>query len=235
MKLAPYGRRLDVEASVEDFGIAFAYVARLDSPAAATELLSIPSDAWQRAQRWVSVIAAAAGEGRLELGSAFAAGFSTATAEMLEVEDLSGESLERTAQPEPGAAAKPTLPFVPGAHVTPLTAASVPPSAAAPYLRPASDDALDRTMDVERARLAAEPLPFGPRPDVSVDEYATISAILEAFPDKRAIVVQRYGFHSDATFQRAEASIQAQLAGDPALRARFDAGLAAARRRVRGA
>ena len=108
-------------------------------------------------------------------------------------------------------AAREVLPFNAGARSTLLERTETPRSAPTK----ANDDPLDRTLSVEVLRPPELVLPFAPVPTISVEQYASMRASLEVFPDKRAVILARYGIGDEAHFKSVCDAFTAEFTNDP--------------------
>jgi hypothetical protein len=133
------------------------------------------------------------------------------------------------------------LPFEAAAPVAPPSAIA-PPSAVEPPAPVPSAKAsvnLDSTLEAPAVQLGSA-LPFGQASadesnrarELSIEQYASLCATLDAFPEKAAIIPQRYGIHRPHDLERVHETWQARFATDPALRATWQRHLREIRARL---
>ncbi len=104
------------------------------------------------------------------------------------------------------------LPFDPNARPT-------LPDRTDPEPQPPSsgvEDPLERTLSIEVLRPPDLVLPFVPTPTMSVEQYASMRASLEVFPDKRAVILARYGIGDEAHLKTVGEAFSTVFTDDPA-------------------
>lgn len=125
-------------------------------------------------------------------------------------------NLRGTALHDPGAAHSQPLPFHQG-----IPAPPAPPPGPRPVPRgPGTGTALlDSTASDHQPTMPwASDLPA-----LTIEQYASLVVELTRRPPNLEQLLTRYGVHSHEQHQRLDAAMKAQLHGDPALRARYDA------------
>ena len=115
------------------------------------------------------------------------------------------------------AAARPVLPF--DENATPSLEAA---SARQPRSSTDDDLALDSTRSIEMPMPAGGALPFGPpTPPMPIEHFASLTATLRAFPEKREVILGRYGLCGEADLAALIAAFDRVFAADPATKAAF--------------
>ncbi|HVY48258.1 MAG TPA: hypothetical protein VHB21_20365 [Minicystis sp.] len=214
--------------SIDDYARVVAHVRWFGDQAGVLAALDVSDDAWARAAHWTEDIAGEALRGGSALRDRFVAAFSAAEAELRASapESASGD-VDRTLEAG-DLVFRPALPFDPKATPS-LASAAVP----AP-LRRAAKDPLDATQAMQPLSAAAKPLPFvTPRP-LSVEQYASLCANLEAFPDKELLILERYGIDSAEELRAVHQAFAADFERDVSLAEAFDKRRADVRSRLGG-
>lgn len=98
---------------------------------------------------------------------------------------------------------------------------AAPPAASARVFE--AMDARGTVAATDLERLPGEALPFKPAevPDLSIEQYAMLTAELEAYPVRRAEILGMSGIFTESTWQACEAHWAIRLVADPASRQRW--------------
>jgi hypothetical protein len=126
-------------------------------------------------------------------------------------------------EPEPWQTRAAAMPFEPNDSPSAHSAVEAPASVYALGNGPVN---LDTTLEAPAVPLAAT-LPFGRSTadagqgarELSIEQYASLCATLDAFPDKAAIIPQRYGIDRPHDLERVHEMWRARFTSDPAARA----------------
>ncbi|HVY44556.1 MAG TPA: hypothetical protein VHB21_01705, partial [Minicystis sp.] len=125
----------------------------------------------------------------------------------------------------------PPLPFAPAA-ASHAPSEKKPGGGPPPKRAPSS---LGTTMP-QQTIVPSPALPFrAPAPhELTLDQYASLCATLEAFPDKTAIILQRYGMTDPRDIDRLHETWQARFVNDTASLDAWTRHVAEIRARLRG-
>lgn len=245
-QIVTLSRALDPVGAIEDFATVLAHIRTYGGGREVWEALDVGEADWGEAQVWTRRMAAAAFSGDSGLVDRFDTAFRDAMSRLRRAAEDATAPLEPTTPLAPQPSADERGPSALEASnearlrawsevEAPGPFGSAPGGGSANREAASTDDEgrdpLGTTVSVEILR-PEEALPFVAVPAMSVDQYASLSASLDAFPGKQSLICARYGIRSAAELELVHSAFRVYFARSSAAAAAFEARFVEVRARL---